>query len=99
MSKLPGIALIIYCLYLSSIVLCDLNGGGDHLRIYADHRHLVGHGEISELSDTHDHADDFIAIQLPNPNARVVVPGGFKPSLLPAYLLALAPLLPPPKAA
>ncbi|HSQ16532.1 MAG TPA: hypothetical protein VLM83_02440 [Anaerolineales bacterium] len=91
--------LIIYSLCFCCMVLCDLNGGGDHFRIYDDHRHLVGHGEISEFSDTHDHADDFIAIQLHSPTPRAVAPGGYEPSLLPAGLLALVPLLPPPKAA
>ena len=90
--------LVLFGLFIGSLLFSNLHGGGSHLWIYDDHCRPVFVGDLPEHSDAHDHTEDLIAAEQSTLYHAAINPIRGGSAMLPANLLALAPPLPPPKA-
>jgi hypothetical protein len=97
--RFPFYIVIAFSLCLCNLVLRELAPHGGICPACTSHQHLAEHGGIPDPSHVHDHEDDFIFSGWAAPCANLTNTREIAAAEFPARSRALAPLLPPPKAA
>lgn len=93
--RLPKTVLLILCLCLGSLVLCELV---DPITARDDHRHMSEQGGVPQHSHVDEHEDDFILTAQAAAHTGVVATLEKRSAHLLGVSHSPPPLLPPPKA-